>query len=463
MNLMNKKIILFISLFTFLPIAPVYIQHKVIDLRIHERHERLSKYQDIILGMPHTIEQLQPGTLLLIIVPDDLEGVGPLEERAPFIEAARTALAWVRSYEQFFKRNNIEYIIQKESACTCVLPSRRVTEKFFIESPWHDASKKCVVITGGAGFIGSHFTKKLLNAGYRVIVIDNLRCCTGENIKELESHPDFFFVKHDVSLPFDVAGTVDAVVHAASIPSPADYYQMPIETMAIGLSGTLHTLELAIGHQARYLFVSTSEVYGDPEVHPQVESYAGNVDCMSARSPYDQSKRGAETLIQLYCQQCPWLDVRIARVFNTYGPGMRLRDGRVITNFIAALLGNKPMLIYGDGSQTRSLCYVDDMVDGLYKLLMHDGFTQDDSLEHRVFNLGNPQEYTVNEIAQTFVGLSYRYFAREPEIKKIESPDKADPRKRKPDITRAQQVLGFNPQVPFEEGLERTFTWFWKP
>ena len=452
------------------------IEKAIIDTRINPHEDALNAYQNLITQMPSYLAWIifrdsQPS--FTIIVPDNLEGVGPLDEQAPYIEGARTALAWIQSYEKLLGENHITYTIVKESEyerqmeaapqyseCVDAHIREQAIEKHIITPTWgYECSKKCFLITGGAGFIGSHLTRKLLALGHRVIVIDNLACSTGANIDDLHNNPDFFFVKHDVAQPFTVLCHLDYIVHAASIPSPADYYHMPQETMCAGIYGTLNTLLLSIEHNARYLFLSTSEVYGDPEIHPQVESYSGNVNCMCSRSPYDQSKRGAETLVKLYYEKFH-PDVRIARIFNTYGPGMRLHDGRVVTNFIAALLENKPMVIYGDGTQTRSLCYVDDMVEGLYRLLMYDHFTCADPITDRVFNLGNPEEYTVAQIAREFEILAKKFLPYPALCTKIENPDKADPRKRKPDISRSKKILGFDPGIRFEQGLQRTYVYF---
>lgn len=444
------------------------IESVVIDLRVQSASDCLMQYHELVTKFPQFIENYVPARVPVnLIMPETIIGFGPLEDAACFIEGARTALAWFKSYENYLEaRGNRMHIIEasdfldERNLCPVKLDNVRSIPVTFDEV-WFErkSDKQCCLITGGAGFIGSHLTKQLLGKGFRVIVIDSLICATGQNILDLMDNPDFLFIQHDVSIPFSITTKIDYVIHAASIPSPVDYYKMPIETMRVGILGTLNTVYLAFEHHARYLFLSTSEVYGDPEVHPQVETYSGNVDCRSARAPYDQSKRGAETLIKLFIQKYP-LDVRIARIFNTYGPGMRLRDGRIITNFTAALLDNKPMIIYGDGTQTRSLCYVDDMVAGLCSLLLCN--LPDSPLIERVFNLGNPQEYTVNEIAQEFECLAKRYLPYSVTIKKIENPDKADPRKRKPDITRAISILHFEPQISFKEGLEKTFTYFMK-
>lgn len=486
----SKKMFFLLLLLQYTPLVAHYylvtqkIDEIIIDTCIDSEEDSFVAYTDLITQMPSYLSWIMffrdSYPSFTIIVPDNIEGVGPLDAKAPYIEGARTVLAWLQSYEKIFSENQLSYSIIKKSEyeqktngaieridCTgrdknTGRSSSREHGNFIINPPWgYECSKKCFVITGGAGFIGSHLTKKILNLGHRVIVIDNLICSTGDNIQELRNNSDFLFVKHDVSEPFQISCHVDYIVHAASIPSPADYYRLPQETMAAGIYGTLQTLLLSIEHNARYLFMSTSEVYGDPEVHPQDETYAGNVNCMCSRSPYDQSKRGAETLIKLYYEKYH-PDVRVARIFNTYGPGMRLHDGRVVTNFIAALLENKPMVIYGDGTQTRSLCYVDDMAEGLYQLLMCDNFTPGTPITERVFNLGNPEEYTIEQIVQEFQNLAKQRLSYPALSKKVENPDKADPRKRKPDITRAASVLHFAPQISFKEGLAKTFAYFMK-
>ena len=444
----------------------------LLDLRISNKNALNYDLHKMIIELPSFLKDIPQESQLMVITPDILEGVGPLEDAAFFIEGARTALAWLKSHESFFKEHDIhlqiikasEYHFHEEANSLYILGSlkRSLPFKKIIDIPWNSAvphGKKRYLITGGAGFIASHLSLKLLQEGNQVIVLDNLSCSTGENLKELMKYPNFYFVKHDVTRPFEVTAKLDAVVHCASIPSPAFYYAMPLETMAVGLQGTLNTLEVCMQHNARYLFTSTSEVYGDPEIHPQPESYAGNVECMGARSAYDQSKRGAETLIKLY-YELYHIDVRIARIFNTYGPGMRLKDGRVITNFIDALLNNKPLTIYGDGNQTRSFCYVDDTVDGIYRLLTIDEPALENSIERRVFNIGNPEEYSINDIIGEFQRLAQNYLHHDCAYQKIDQFDKTDPRKRKPDITKAHTILGFTPKVSFREGLEKTFLYF---
>ena len=303
-----------------------------------------------------------------------------------------------------------------------------------------------VVVTGGAGFLGSHLCELLLARGNEVVAVDNL--CTGrlENIRPLTGLPGFRFVRHDVSRPFAVDGPVDAVLHLASPASPQDYLRLPIETLTVGSLGTLHTLELARDKGARYLFASTSEVYGDPRVHPQPEAYWGNVNPVGPRSVYDEAKRFGEALTMAFHRE-HGLDVRISRTFNTYGPRMRPHDGRVVSNFIVAALAGKPLTVYGDGSQTRSFCFVDDQVRGLAALL--------DSDHVGPVNIGNPEELTVLELARAVLELS----GSGAEIV-FEPLPADDPTQRRPDIGLAAEVCRWRPTVGLRDGLERTISWF---
>ncbi len=237
---------------------------------------------------------MAPHQSFIVIVPDDLEGVGPLDSRAPFTEGARTAIAWLKAYEPYLQKQQSRFCVIKDSefqeslddydSWQPCIPDRAICLPLDHEWSTHDTNKKCCLITGGAGFIGSHLARKLLAHNFRVIVIDNLICATGDNITDLKTNPDFLFIRHDVSEPFSISTHLDYVIHAASIPSPADYYKMPVQTMQVGILGTLNALQLAATHEAVFLFASTSEVYGDPEIHPQIESYAGNVDYTSCRA-----------------------------------------------------------------------------------------------------------------------------------------------------------------------------------
>ncbi|MER3409978.1 MAG: NAD-dependent dehydratase [Thermoleophilia bacterium] len=296
------------------------------------------------------------------------------------------------------------------------------------------------VVTGGAGFLGSHLCDHLLAQGYRVICVDNLETATLANIEHIRS-PDFVFVNHDVTEHIAVEEPVDVVFHLASPASPIDYLRLPLHTLKVGSYGTHNALGLAKHKRARFLLASTSEVYGDPQVHPQPESYWGNVNPIGPRGVYDEAKRYAEALTMAYHRQ-QGVDTSIARIFNTYGPRMRPHDGRAIPTFMRQALAGEPLTVFGDGSQTRSFCYVDDMVRGL-RLLAESG-------EHLPVNLGNPAEYTILELAETVL----RVTGSQSEIV-FEALPVDDPQVRQPDITRARQLLGWEPEVGLEEGLRR--------
>jgi dTDP-glucose 4,6-dehydratase len=305
---------------------------------------------------------------------------------------------------------------------------------------------KRIVVTGAAGFLGSHLCDLLLDRGDEVVGIDNL--CTGDraNIDHLCGRDGFTFVRGDVSDEVGVAGPVDAVMHLASPASPKDYLALPIETLKAGSFGTYNTLNLARAKGARYLLASTSEVYGDPQVHPQDEGYWGHVNPLGPRAVYDEAKRFAEAMTMAYHRQYG-LDVRISRTFNTYGPRLRPGDGRVVSNFIVQALASQPLTVYGDGSHTRSFCYVDDQVRGLAALL--------DSTHVGPVNLGNPDEFTILELAEAVLEVtgSGSEIAWEP-------LPTDDPTQRRPDISLAAAVLGWKPEVALREGLERTIPWF---
>jgi dTDP-glucose 4,6-dehydratase len=305
-----------------------------------------------------------------------------------------------------------------------------------------------VVITGGAGFLGSHVCDLLVARGDEVVCVDNL--CTGrqENIAHLTGRPGFTFVAQDVSRGLEVAGPVDLVMHLASPASPPEYLRLAIETLEVGSLGTMNTIRLALEKGARYFVASTSEVYGDPLVHPQPETYWGHVNSTGLRSCYDEAKRFAEAVTMAYHRQ-RGLDVRISRTFNTYGPRMRPDDGRVVTNFIVQALAGRPLTVYGDGTQTRSFCYVDDQVRGLVALA--------DSDYVGPVNIGNPNEFTMLELAQQVLAVT----GSASELR-FEPLPADDPTQRQPDITLARDVLGWEPRVELAEGLERTIPWLAK-
>lgn len=302
------------------------------------------------------------------------------------------------------------------------------------------------VISGGAGFIGSHLCDFLLNAGHSVVALDNLITGSKDNIEHLRSNPKFEFHVVDVTRPFAVGGNVHCVMHLASLASPREYLDHPIETLESGSSGTRNMLELALRHRARFLLTSTSECYGDPLEHPQKETYWGNVNPVGPRSCYDESKRYAEALTMAY-HRVHGLQTNIARIFNTYGPRMQLHDGRVVPEFIAQALSGEPLTVYGDGSQTRSFCYVGDMVRGLYLLSQSD--------EALPVNLGNPREMTILEFAGAICAAAG---VRAPiEFRPLPADD---PKRRQPDITKARELLGWEPEVPLEVGLAATIDYF---
>ncbi len=297
-----------------------------------------------------------------------------------------------------------------------------------------------ILVTGGAGFIGSHLIDRLMNAGQEVICLDNFFTGDKKNILHWHNHPYFELIRHDVTDPIRLE--VDQIYHLACPASPVHYQYNPVKTIKTNVMGTLNMLGLAKRVKARFLLASTSEVYGDPEIHPQTEEYRGNVNPIGIRSCYDEGKRVAETLAFDYHRQNN-VDIRVARIFNTYGPRMLENDGRVVSNFIAQALQNKPLTIYGDGSQTRSFCYVTDLVDGLIRLM---------NGEHiGPINLGNPEEYTVLELAQKVQAQI------NPAISIQKKPLPADdPQRRRPDITKATSLLGWNPTIPLQEGLKLT-------
>ena len=307
-----------------------------------------------------------------------------------------------------------------------------------------------ILITGGAGFIGSHLADRLLGEGHSIIVLDNLFTGHSRNISHLVGQERFKFIKHDVTEYTYVDGKLDAILHLASLPSPVDYPREPIKTLKVGALGTHKALGLARAHKATFLLASTSEVYGDPLVHPQPESYWGNVNPIGPRGVYDESKRFAEAMTMAY-HRYHGIDTRICRIFNTYGPRMRADDGRVVTNFIAQALRGQPLTVYDDGARTRSFCYVSDLVDGIVRLLA--------SNEVGPVNLGNPREMTVLDFANTV----QRLVGGASEIVFVSPKDertKDDPNIRQPDITRARQILKWEPQVSLEDGLQRTIEYF---
>jgi dTDP-glucose 4,6-dehydratase len=309
-------------------------------------------------------------------------------------------------------------------------------------------SPATVVVTGAAGFIGSHLCDRFLTEGRHVLAIDNLLTGAARNLGHLAGGAGFRFLRHDVTMPFVVDDPVDLVLHFASPASPRDYLRHPVDTLKVQAVGTLHMLGLAQAHRARFVLASTSEVYGDPAVHPQPESYWGHVNPVGPRSVYDEAKRFAEALTMAY-HRAHGLDARIVRIFNTYGPRMRADDGRVIPEFITSALSGGPLPVQGDGRQTRSFCFVEDLVEGVFRIATREG------LAGEIFNLGNPEEVTILELAEIVtaligvpLGTTHRPLPQD------------DPARRRPDIRKAQARLGWTPAVALRGGLQTTIEWF---
>jgi dTDP-glucose 4,6-dehydratase len=302
------------------------------------------------------------------------------------------------------------------------------------------------VVTGGAGFLGSHLCDRLLKEGWEVLALDNLITGAEKNVAHLRGNSKFRFEKADVSDPLHIDGPIGYVFHFASPASPPDYLKHPIATMKVGSIGTMNALDVALAKSAKFFIASTSECYGDPEISPQHEGYWGNVNPVGPRSVYDESKRFAEALTMAYHTH-HGVDTHIVRIFNTYGPRMRLNDGRALPNFVFQALSGKPLTIFGDGKQTRSFCYVDDLIDGIYRLSQSD--------EHFPVNIGNPLEMTILEFAERVRA----HYQPTPEII-FEPLPQDDPKRRRPDISKAKRLLGWEPKVGLEEGLKKTLAYF---
>ena len=303
-----------------------------------------------------------------------------------------------------------------------------------------------ILVTGGAGFIGSHLCERLIREGYELSCIDNLITSTTANIAPLQREPRFRFIQHDISKPLEISDPLDYVLHFASPASPPDYLKYPIQTMKVGSLGTLNALGIAKAKGAKFLLASTSEVYGDPEVHPQVETYWGHVNPVGPRGVYDEAKRFAEALTMAYHREHE-IDTRIVRIFNTYGPRMRMEDGRAIPAFITQALRREPLTVFGDGSQTRSFCYIDDLVEGILRLLRAD--------HSDPINLGNPEEYTILELAKRILEVT-----QSPSQITFRALPQDDPKQRCPDISLAKRILKWQPKTPLLEGLRMTIDWF---
>ncbi len=303
-----------------------------------------------------------------------------------------------------------------------------------------------ILITGAAGFLGSHLVDRFLAAGHRVLGVDNFITGTWQNLEHLEGRDEFFFIEHDVSKPLFLAERVEGVLHFASPASPIDYLDLPIQTLKVGSLGTHNMLGLAKAHKARFLLASTSEVYGDPQVHPQAETYWGHVNPIGPRGVYDEAKRFAEAITMAY-HRYHGIETRIVRIFNTYGSRMRPADGRVVSNFIVQALRGEPLTLYGEGNQTRSFCFVEDEVEGIFRLFHS---THPDPV-----NIGNPDEFTIRELAQMVIEET----GSDSELTRLPLPED-DPRVRQPDITLARQLLDWEPRVALREGLKRTIPYF---
>ena len=307
---------------------------------------------------------------------------------------------------------------------------------------------KKVLITGAAGFIGSHLCDRFIKEGFYVIGIDSFLTGSPDNIAHLIGNERFEFIKYDVTNFIYIPDEIDIILHFACPASPVDYLNHPIHTMKVDSLGTINTLGLAKAKKARYIFASTSEVYGDPQVHPQPETYWGNVNPIGPRSVYDEAKRFSEALTMAYYRK-HHLDTRIVRIFNTYGPRMRMNDGRVVPNFITQALKNEPITIYGDGMQTRSFCYIDDLVEGIFKMSIAE------NLAGEVINLGNPDEYNIKDFAQVIKRLTH---SKSSIVFKPLPQD--DPKQRKPEITKVKNILRWKPNLELKEGLKKTIIWF---
>ncbi|MGI4791408.1 MAG: UDP-glucuronic acid decarboxylase family protein [Janthinobacterium lividum] len=303
------------------------------------------------------------------------------------------------------------------------------------------------IVTGGAGFLGSHLSDRLLAEGYSVVAVDNLVTGSTDNIAHLADNPNFEYIEQDIIQPYTVAGEVDIIFQFASPASPVDYLELPLETLLVGSAGTHNTLELARQKGAKFLMASTSEVYGDPTVHPQPEEYWGNVNPHGTRAVYDEAKRYSEAVTFAYRRKFG-MDAKIVRIFNTYGPRMRLKDGRVVPAFISQALRGEPLTIFGDGKQTRSFCYVSDLIDGIFKLSV--------SEQSGPINVGNPVERTMIQFAEEILKAT----GSKSEITYVPLPTADDPKQRRPDITKARTLLGWEPRVALEDGLQDTIAYF---
>lgn len=327
-----------------------------------------------------------------------------------------------------------------------------------INLPELKIDQKRVLITGGSGFIGSYIVENFLNEGHQVIVLDNNFCSDFKNIEHLISNNNLCFINWDITKNYTINDKLTDVLHFASIPSPEFYYKHPLETLRTGLIGTEYAYNLAKKHKSKFLFASTSEFYGDPDVNPQPEYYRGNVSCIGKRSQYDQSKRFAEAYLN-YFAKLDEVDVRIVRIFNTYGPRMLLNDGRIVTNFLKSFFSNNLFYIHGSGNQTRSFCYVMDLVDGILRLFNYN-FEDRSTVKDKTFNIGNQTELSINDSVKIMNQVIFKNLNQECSIEIIDPIDLDDPKQRRPDLTRAEKILGYSPKINFITGFEMIFKYY---
>lgn len=474
--------------------------------RLSSAQELWNYFFCMSIDLPRLLEQAQVTSKPVILsCQEQLHGFGPLDDEAPLIEANRVALAWLSAYARATDVQAFAYLqAGDDNACSLQLysyiqwfidqcdsdyqctdfsahvfrsadlskvcvnhleaPTQIKSIALLQEGPKHlikvknqNHINRRVLISGGAGFIGCYLTKKLLEKGFSVVVLDNFFCSQPDTIQQLEHDYDlceFHYV--DVTKDFYLDCAVDLVIHLASLPSPKTYYQYPVNTLLTGLSGTKNCLDVALSSNAPFIFASSSEVYGDPEISPQVESYEGNVNPWGMRSQYDESKRGGETLCKWYFEHAK-VNVKLARIFNTYGPGMCLDDGRVITNFLKAILERTAMLIYGNGKQTRSFCYIDDLISGLMRLIEHK--TEAQHITQRVYNIGNDNEIAIERVARLVNEIAHEAIGYIVPIEHIIHPDTTDPKMRRPNLNRLK-ALGCQPQISFKKGLQATLKVF---
>lgn len=465
-------------------------------------------YHQTVFDFPKVFELANKKKLpILLLVPENYSNISPVDSEAPWIESARVALTYASVFYRFKNLNvkvllipndQINNFFNKDLFVKLLLKKRKdllpnpiskiifnlknlnilnsknnlkkysfstysskfIDKKIEIVNHYLPIDKaKRILVSGAAGFIGSHYVKYLLKKGHQVIALDSLYCGNMKNLSDIKNDNNFYFKQFDISKKFDIPGQIDYIVHLASVPSPEFYYKAPFKTLDSGLAGIKNMLDLAVRKKSKFIFTSTSEVYGDPHISCQHEKYAGNVNPMGMRCQYDESKRGAETLAKLYFDKFG-LDIRIARVFNTFGPNMSLSDGRVVTNFCKAILENQPMKIYGDGLQTRSFAFISDTLDGLIKLTFSNKVNNLKTIQKRIFNIGNNKEITIKDLAQIFNSISKDTLDKTVDIEFIPNIDQTDPKQRKPNLKRAYKYLNYKPKINIELGLKETLLYF---